>query len=181
MYINVKEQLHRLAIPKGGFEDKKQVQLESSMSHLKKSWRVGLILCKWMPCRWVKTPRRLSAVHSPCQASEDVLDVGVVSTWLGDGDAQLCIAQSPYGCDDARDDPDDQREAHWAGVLHHTLRTDEDTWANDVTWEIKGKNNLLLDLSFSSTFLKNVTWYTLTLIYFFLFTEINIMDVPSVL
>lgn len=134
-----------------------------------------------MPCRWVKTPRRLSAVHSPCQASEDVLDVGVVSTWLGDGDAQLCIAQSPYGCDDARDDPDDQREAHWAGVLHHTLRTDEDTWANDVTWEIKGKNNLLLDLSFSSTFLKNVTWYTLTLIYFFLFTEINIMDVPSVL
>lgn len=79
----------------------------------------------------------LSPVHSPCQTSKDVLDVGVVAAWLGDGDAQLCITQSTDGCDDARDDPDDQREAHGAGVLHHALRTDEDTWANDVTWWLR--------------------------------------------
>lgn len=58
MYVNVKEQLHSLAIQKGGFEDKKQVQLESSRSLLKKRWRVGFILCIWMPRRWRKNPEK---------------------------------------------------------------------------------------------------------------------------
>ncbi len=73
-------------------------------------------------------------VRSPGQPSEDVLHVGVVSPRLGDGDAQLGVAQRPDCGDDARDDPDDQGHAHGAGVLHHSLWTDEDTWADDVTW-----------------------------------------------
>lgn len=71
-------------------------------------------------------------VHSPSQPSENVLDVGVVSPRLGYGDAQLGVAQRPDGGDDARDDPDEQRHAHRAGVLHHSLRTDEDARADDV-------------------------------------------------
>lgn len=65
--------------------------------------------------------------HSPSQPSKDVLDVRVVPARLGDGDAQLGVAQRPDGSDDTRDDPDDQGHSHGAGVLHHSLRTDEDT------------------------------------------------------
>lgn len=72
--------------------------------------------------------------HSPCQSTKDVLDVGVVSSRLGDGDAQLGVAQRPDGGDYAGDDPDNQSHAHWAGILHHALWTDEDTWANNITW-----------------------------------------------
>ena len=79
--------------------------------------------------RWLK----LSSVRSPGKSSEDVLDVRVVSSGLGDGDAQLGVAQRPDGGDQSRDDPDDQGQAHRAGVLHHSLRTDEDTWADNVT------------------------------------------------
>lgn len=107
---------------------KKQLSLAEQVSFMVAESLVG----EWKPWEdWV--------VHPPCQASKDVLDVGVVPAWLGDGDAQLCVAQSSDGCDDTRDDPDDQREAHWAGVLQHTLGTDEDTWANDVTWENIGR------------------------------------------
>lgn len=76
----------------------------------------------------------MSSVRSPSQPSEDVLDVGVISPRLGDGDAQLGVAQCPDGGDDPRDDPDNEGHAHGAGVLHHSLRTDEDTWADNVTW-----------------------------------------------
>lgn len=82
----------------------------------------------------------VSSFYSPGQPSKDVLHVGVVSSWLGDGDAQLGVAQRPDGGDDACDDPDDQRHAHGAGVLHHPLRTDEDTWADNVTcWGETGR------------------------------------------
>ena len=64
---------------------------------------------------------------SPSQPSEDVLDIGVVSSRLGNGDAQLGVAQRSDGGDDAGDDPDDQGHTHGAGVLHHSLGTDEDT------------------------------------------------------
>ena len=65
--------------------------------------------------------------NSPSQSTEDVLYVGVVSSRFGDGDAQLSVAQRPNGGDDARDNPDDQGHAHRARILHHSLRTDEDT------------------------------------------------------
>lgn len=78
-------------------------------------------------------------VCSPCQPSENVLDVGVVSSGLGDGDAELSVAQGPDGCDDARDDPDHQRHAHRAGVLQDALRTDEDPRADDVTFGMKAE------------------------------------------
>lgn len=51
-------------------------------------------------------------VGSPCQPSENVLDVGVVAPGLGDGDTELGVAQGPDGRDDASDDPDHQRHAH---------------------------------------------------------------------
>lgn len=76
----------------------------------------------------------LRCARLPSQASEYVLHVGVVAPWFGNGDAQLGVAQRSDGGDDARDDPDDQGHAHRAGVLHHSLRTDEDTRADDVTW-----------------------------------------------
>lgn len=82
--------------------------------------------------------RSLCRVCSPSQPPEDVLHVGVVSARLGDGDAQLGVAQRPDGRDDAGDDPDDQGHAHGAGVLHHALRADEDTRADDVAWRREG-------------------------------------------
>lgn len=94
-----------------------------------------------------KSLRWFHHAYLPCEPSKDVLNVRVVSTRLGDGDAQLSVAQCPDGCDDARDDPDNQCEAHRAGILHHALRTDKDTWANDVTWW--NKTRISSDLSFS--------------------------------
>lgn len=76
----------------------------------------------------------LIRAHSPSQSTEDVLHIGVVSAGFRDGDAQLSVTQRSDGRDDSCDDPDDQSHAHWAGVFQHSLRTDEDTWANDVTW-----------------------------------------------
>lgn len=96
-----------------------------------------------------KSLRWFHHAYLPCQPSKDVLDVRVVSTRLGDGDAQLSVAQRPDGCDDACDDPDDQREAHRAGILHHALRTDEDTWANDVTWWMMEQNKDIIRLKLS--------------------------------
>lgn len=79
----------------------------------------------------------LKVFHSPGQPTKDVLDIGVVSSRLGDGDAQLSVAESSDGGDDACDDPHDQGHAHGAGILHHSLRTDEDTWADNVAWWIE--------------------------------------------
>lgn len=75
-----------------------------------------------------------AAAHLPGQPTEDVLDVGVVSARLGDGDAQLGVAQRSDGRDDARHDPHDEGQAHRAGVLHHPLGAHEDARADDVTW-----------------------------------------------
>lgn len=76
----------------------------------------------------------MTSVCSPSQSSKDVLDIGVVSSRLGDSDSQLSVAQCPDGSDDACDDPDDQGHAHRAGVFQHPLWTDEDTWADNVAW-----------------------------------------------
>lgn len=76
----------------------------------------------------------------PGQAAEDILDVGVVSSGLGDGDAQLGVAESSDGSDDARDDPDNEGQAHRAGILQHPLGAHKDTRADDVTWGDGVKN-----------------------------------------
>lgn len=73
-------------------------------------------------------------VCSPSKSSKDVLDVGIVSSRLGDGDTQLSVAQRPDSGDDPRDYPDDQGHPHGAGVFQNPLWTDEDARADDVTW-----------------------------------------------
>lgn len=91
-------------------------------------------------------------VCSPCQPSKNVLDVGVVAPRLGDSDAKLCIAQGPNGRDDACDDPDHQRHANRAGILQDALRTDEDTWADDITCRIKAEVAVKLNMLFNAFF-----------------------------
>lgn len=72
-------------------------------------------------------------VNSPRQSTKDILDVGIVTPWFGNGDPQLGIAQCSDGRDDAGDDPDNQRHSHRAGILHHSLWTDKDTRSDNVT------------------------------------------------
>lgn len=63
---------------------------------------------------------------SPCQSTEDVLDIRVVTTRFRDGDPQFSVAESADSSDDTCNDPDDESQAHGASILQHTLRTDED-------------------------------------------------------
>lgn len=81
--------------------------------------------------------------NSPCQSSKDVLDIGIVSPGLGNGDTQFSVAERSDGCDDTGDNPDDERQAHRAGVLQHAFRTNEDARANDVTWDKKTMQELI--------------------------------------
>lgn len=60
-------------------------------------------------------------ICSPSQSSEDVLDIGVVTSRFRDGDTQLSIAEGSHSCDDACHYPDDESQAHRASVLQHTL------------------------------------------------------------
>lgn len=71
-------------------------------------------------------------ICSPSQSSEDVLDIGVVTSRFGDGDTELRIAEGSHSCDDARHYPDDESQAHGASVLQHTLWGDKDPRADDI-------------------------------------------------
>lgn len=107
-----------------------------------------------------------SHVRSPCQPSKNVLDIGVVAPGLGDSDAKLRVAQGPNGRDDACDDPDHQCHAHRAGVLQDTLRTDEDTWTDDVTCGIKAEVAVKLNMLFHCTFV----------CFFYDFRDLKVLD-----
>lgn len=60
--------------------------------------------------------------HLPHKAAEDLGHVGVVSSGLWDGDAQLSVAHGAQGTDPSSADPDDERQAHRAGMLQNPLR-----------------------------------------------------------
>lgn len=81
-------------------------------------------------CLWMSGSCFLSdhihASHLPGQATEDVLDVGVIASRLWNGDAQLGIAERTNGSDDTSNDPHNQSQAHRAGVLQNPLGTHED-------------------------------------------------------
>lgn len=85
-------------------------------------------------CQNIKCNPVTVHMHLPSQSTKDVLHIGVVSSWFGDGDAELSVTQRSDGGDDSSDDPDDQSHSHRAGIFQHSLWTDKDTWANDVTW-----------------------------------------------
>lgn len=60
-------------------------------------------------------------ICSPGQSSEDVLDVGVITSRFRDGDTQLSVAEGSYSRDDPCHNPDDESKAHRTSVLQHTL------------------------------------------------------------
>lgn len=72
-------------------------------------------------CQKVGHPCRTIQICSPSKSSEDVLDIGVITSRFRDGDTQLSIAEGSHSCDDTRHDPDDDCKAHRASVLQHTL------------------------------------------------------------
>ena len=96
-----------------------------------------------MKQNWVNTVlpyiRSLLEDHPPNQAAEDLGDVGVVSSRLGDGDAQLGIAHGAQGADPSAQHPHDEGQAHGARVLQDPLRRDEDPRADDVSWGEQGE------------------------------------------
>lgn len=59
--------------------------------------------------------------HLPHKAAEDLRHVGVVSSRLWDGDAQLGVAHGAQGTDPSSADPDDERQPHRAGMLQNPL------------------------------------------------------------
>lgn len=60
----------------------------------------------------ISKPMPTMSLVSPSQSSKDVLYIRVVSTRLGDGHTQLCIAESPDGCDNSSGDPHNDGHAH---------------------------------------------------------------------
>ncbi|KAL0602823.1 hypothetical protein AAY473_029023 [Plecturocebus cupreus] len=77
-------------------------------------------------------PFRPPQILLPSQSSEDVLDIGVVTSRFGDGDPELSIAEGSHSCDEACHDPDNESKAHRASILQHTLWRDKDSGADDV-------------------------------------------------
>lgn len=63
----------------------------------------------------------LPEFHSPSQAPEDLSDISVVPTRLGDGDAQLCIAERAQSGHAPTQDPDEEGQTHGARVFQDTF------------------------------------------------------------
>ena len=73
--------------------------------------------------------------HSPNQASENLCDVGVVASRLGDGDSQLSVAEGAQRRYPPSQHPHDQSQAHGTRVLQDSLWRDEYSRPDDVPWE----------------------------------------------
>ncbi len=74
---------------------------------------------------------------SPCQPSEDVLDIRVVASRFGNSNAQLSVAECTDRCYNTCDDPYDEGQAHWTGIFQHSLWADKDSRANNITCKRK--------------------------------------------
>lgn len=126
---------------------------------------------------WLDVHFTASGANSPRQSAEDVLDVRVVSSWFGNCDAQLSVAQGPDGSDDTCDDPDYQGHTHRAAILQHPLRTDEDTWAYNVTWWKEGEGGQVSALTGKKISSRNhVTIYNFVLaVSYYVFFFLNVI------
>lgn len=79
----------------------------------------------------------------PDEPAKDLRHVGVVSSRLGDGNAQLGVAHGTQHADPASTHPHDERQSHGAGMLQDAFGGHEDARANNIAWGQERERGML--------------------------------------
>lgn len=85
--------------------------------------------------------------YLPYNFTKYILNIEIVTTWLGNGHTELSIAQGSNGCDNTSHCPHNEGQAYWTGILQNSLWANKDPRPNDIAckWGNKGKVTCLVN------------------------------------